>query len=176
MRIGLLSDTHGYLDNKVFEYFAECDEIWHAGDVGDSEVLKALQGFKPLKAVYGNIDGQNVRGICPKDLIFEANGLRVLMTHIAAYPPAYNPATKQLLKAHEPKLLVCGHSHILKVMPDTSKNLLYINPGAAGWHGFHKVRTLLRFSIENAKVDKLQVVELMPRYATESKVKPEVGY
>ncbi len=164
MRIGLLSDTHGYLDPKIPDYFGECDEIWHAGDVGPNNILEALASAKPLRAVYGNIDGREVRVVCPELLSFEINGLSVLMTHIAAHPPAYSSAVKKLITDYKPNLLVCGHSHILRAMPDHTRNLLYLNPGAAGIHGFHKVRTIMRFSIENAKVTSLQVIELMPRY------------
>ncbi len=163
MKIGLLSDTHSYLDKSIFQYFKEVDEIWHAGDIGDVSVLQELQDFKPTLAVWGNIDGGELRVICKEDEVFERAGLRVVMTHIAANPSKYNPRVRELIQAHRPKLLVCGHSHILKVMHDKEHDLLFMNPGAAGKHGFHKVKTLLRFSIENGAVKNLEVVELGSR-------------
>ncbi|MEP1094127.1 MAG: metallophosphoesterase family protein [Cyclobacteriaceae bacterium] len=163
MKIGLISDTHGYLDEKVFEYFKEVDEVWHAGDIGTEEVLATLQDFKPTVAVYGNIDGGKLRIECQEGEIFEREGVRVLITHIAAKPPRYNKQVLPLVKKYQPKLLVCGHSHILQVMPDKKNNLLFMNPGAAGRHGFHKVRTLLRFDLHRGEVQNLEVVELGPR-------------
>lgn len=163
MKIGLISDTHGYLDEKVFEYFKEVDEIWHAGDIGTEEVLAMLQDFKPTIAVYGNVDGGKLRIECQEGEIFEREGVRVLITHIAAKPPRYNKQVLPLVKKYQPKLLVCGHSHILQVMPDKKNNLLFMNPGAAGRHGFHKVRTLLRFDLKGGEVQNLEVVELGPR-------------
>ena len=160
MRIGLLSDTHSFLDNAIFEYFAEVDEIWHAGDIGDPAVIKQLADFKPVRAVYGNIDEPAIRYAYPENAIFTLGGLKVLITHIGGYPGRYNARVKQLLKEHQPDLYICGHSHILKVMPDAQLNLLHINPGACGQHGFHKVRTIIRFAIENGAVDQLEVIEL----------------
>lgn len=163
MKIGLISDTHGYLDEKVFHYFKEVDEIWHAGDIGTEEVLTQLQAFKPTIAVYGNVDGGTIRIECQEGEIFEREGVRVLITHIAAKPPKYNKQVLPLVRKYQPKLLVCGHSHILKVTPDKANGLLFMNPGAAGRHGFHKVRTLLRFDLERGEVKNLEVVELGPR-------------
>jgi len=163
MKIGLISDTHGYLDDKVFEYFKEVDEVWHAGDIGTEEVLEMLQEFKPTIAVYGNVDGGKLRIECQEGEIFEREGVRVLITHIAAKPPRYNKQVLPLVKKYQPKLLVCGHSHILQVMPDKKNKLLFMNPGAAGRHGFHKVRTLLRFELNGGEVQNLEVVELGPR-------------
>lgn len=160
-RIGLISDTHGYLDEAVFEHFRDCDEIWHAGDVGDAAILEQLVAFKPLRAVSGNIDGQSVRSIAPEDQHFELEGVRVWITHIGGYPPRYNPTVKPQLKIETPDIFVCGHSHILRVMRDPAlANMLYLNPGAAGREGFHKMRTLLRFSLDNRKVKDMEVVEL----------------
>jgi len=163
MRIGLLSDTHSYLDDTIFDYFSACDEIWHAGDIGSWELVEQLEAFKPLRAVYGNIDGGEMRQHYPENQRFEVEGLRVLMTHIGGYPGRYNARVKQLLAEDQPGLYICGHSHILKVMPDKARGLLHINPGACGQHGFHKVRTVVRFEIDRGKVDELQVIELGKR-------------
>jgi putative phosphoesterase len=166
MKIGLLSDTHGYLDEQIFKYFKECDEIWHAGDIGDLALIQSLEAFKPVRAVYGNIDDQQIRISYPKDQKFACEGLQVWITHIGGYPPRYNPQILNAFKDYIPDLFICGHSHILKVMPDPKhKNLLHMNPGAAGKHGFHHMRTLLRFEINNKKVSKLEVVELGKRAA-----------
>ncbi len=163
MKIGLISDTHGYLDEKVFHYFKEVDEIWHAGDIGTENVLKLLQDFKPAIAIYGNIDGGKLRVACQEAEIFEREGVRVLITHIADKPPKYNRRVLSLIKKYKPTLLVCGHSHILKVMSDKVNNLLFMNPGAAGKHGFHKIKTLLRFDLLEGKIKNLEVIELGPR-------------
>lgn len=160
-KIGLLSDTHGYLDPAVLEHFKACDEIWHAGDVGNPEVIEKLEAFKPLRAVSGNIDGQAVRLLAPVDQRFEVEGLAIWITHIGGYPPRYNPTVKSQLRNAPPDIFVCGHSHILRVMRDPALGkLLYLNPGAAGREGFHKMRTLLRFSLDAGKVKDMEVVEL----------------
>lgn len=163
MKIGLISDTHGYLDPKVFKYFEHVDEIWHAGDIGTMEVLEELRKFKPTVAVWGNVDGGKLRVECQEGEIFEREGLRILLTHIAAKPPKYNKKVFEYVKKYQPKILVCGHSHILKVMPDAANKLLFMNPGAAGKHGFHKVKTLLRFEIEDKEIKNLEVVEMGKR-------------
>ena len=163
MKIGLLSDTHGYLDPKVFKYFEQVDEIWHAGDIGTIEVLEELRKFKPTIAVWGNVDGGQLRVECKEGEIFEREGVRVLLTHIAGKPPKYNKEVLGYVKKYQPKLLICGHSHILKVMPDGANRLLFMNPGAAGKHGFHKVKTLLRFDLEDKEIKNLEVVEMGPR-------------
>ncbi len=164
MKIGLLSDTHGYLDDRVFAHFADCDEIWHAGDIGSLVVSEQLGAFKPFQAVYGNIDGADIRTRYPEDLWLEREGVSILMTHIGGYPPRYNPRTRQILAERQPDLMVCGHSHILKVIRDPKRNqMLCLNPGAAGKHGFHQVRTLLRFTIARGKVDQLEAIELGKR-------------
>lgn len=160
MKIGLLSDTHSFLDPKVFDYFAEVDEIWHAGDIGDPAVSEQLLAFKPFRAVYGNIDEPALRHQFPENEIFEIAGLKVFMTHIGGYPGRYNARVRRLLKEHQPGLYICGHSHILKVMPDPEHDLLHINPGACGRHGFHKMRTIVRFVIEAGKITQLEVIEL----------------
>lgn len=160
VRVGLLSDTHSYLDPKVFDYFADCDEVWHAGDVGDVSLLDQLANFKPLRGVYGNIDDAAVRGRLPLNAVFTAGGVKVLMTHIGGYPGRYTPRLRRLLDEHRPAVYVCGHSHILKVMMDKKRGCLHLNPGACGRHGFHRMRTLLRFTLSAGRVEDLEVVEL----------------
>ncbi len=160
IRIGLLSDTHSHMDEGILTSLAECDEIWHAGDIGSVEVVGQLQALKPLRAVYGNIDGYPIRQMYPEHLRFEYEGLQVLMTHIGGYPGKYAPRIRQMLTANPPGLFICGHSHILKVIPDSNLHLLHINPGACGKEGFHKVRTLVRFTIKAGKIENLEVVEL----------------
>ncbi len=159
-KIGLLSDTHGYLDPKIFEYFEKCDEVWHAGDIGDIAVSDQLQHFKTLKAVYGNIDGQNIRSIHPEDQIFDCEEVKIFITHIGGYPGNYFPEARKKIAEHKPDLFICGHSHILKVMRDTTYNLLHINPGAAGKSGFHKMKTIVRFDINSKRIENLEVIEL----------------
>ena len=164
IRIGLLSDTHGYLDERIIHHLRDCDEIWHAGDFGDAGVVTALQELAPtFRGVYGNIDGTDVRRTQPLVQDFTLAGLRVLMTHIGGYPGHYAPAARPLLAAARPGLFITGHSHILRVMPDKALALLHLNPGAAGRHGFHQVRTLLRFGLAAGKVVDLRAVELGPR-------------
>lgn len=158
--IGLLSDTHGYLDPKVLHYFADCDEVWHAGDLGTLELLEELEAFKPTRAVYGNIDGADIRAAAPENLIWDCEGMKVFMTHIGGYPGRYNARVRAILDQEKPGLYICGHSHILKVMPDKKRALLHINPGAAGKHGFHKVKTLTRFKVSDGRLSDLEVIEL----------------
>jgi putative phosphoesterase len=161
MRIGIISDTHSYLDPEVFKYFELCDEIWHAGDIGDISVIKQLAAFKPLRAVYGNIDDKEVRMQYPQDQIFDCSGMRVWITHIAGTPPRYTSPILAKLQQASFDLLVCGHSHILRVMRDKQHPpLLYINPGAAGRHGIHHVRTILRLEIEAGKITNMEAIEL----------------
>ena len=159
-RIGILSDTHNFLDEKIFDYFKNVDEIWHAGDIGTNAITDKLLAFKPLRAVYGNIDGATLRTEFQEDLIFTIDNCKILMTHIAGAVGVYNQRVRDLLKKEQPTILVCGHSHIVKVMKDTKFNLLHINPGAAGIHGFHKVKTILRFEIENGKPQHMELIEL----------------
>ena len=163
MKIGLLSDTHGHLDEKVFHHFASCDEVWHAGDIGDFSVVERLEAFKPFRAVYGNIDDAKIRAAFPEDLHFECGGCSVFMTHIGGYPGRYNARVRTILDNTQPSLYICGHSHILKVMPDKKRRLLHMNPGAAGIHGFHKVKTLLRFELKEGKIEQLEAIELGPK-------------
>lgn len=159
-RIGLLSDTHGYLHPQVFHYFSEVDEIWHAGDIGTLQVAGALEAFRPLKAVTGNIDGRELRARYPENLRFRCEGIDVWITHIGGYPGRYAPAVREEILRHPPQLFISGHSHILKIMPDTRAKLLHINPGAAGQQGWHRVKTLVRFDIRHAKIENLEVIEL----------------
>lgn len=162
-RIGLISDTHHYLDEAVFKHFADCDEIWHAGDFGTIEVAEKLRDFKPFKGVYGNIDGQDVTSEYPKELRWHCEEVEVYMTHIGGYPPRYNPAVKKILTANPPQLFICGHSHILKIMFDDQLQCLHINPGAAGNQGWHKVRTLVRLTIDGTNMKDCEVIELGKR-------------
>lgn len=159
-RIGLISDTHSYLDPQIFRYFEPCDEIWHGGDFGTLQLAQQLAAFKPLKGVFGNIDGQEIRTIYPEYLFFECEKVKVLMTHIGGYPPKYNPFSKPLLEQFKPKLFISGHSHILKVMYDAKIDCLHMNPGAAGRQGWQKVRTLIRFVIDGADMRDCEVIEL----------------
>ena len=159
-KIGLLSDTHSYLHPKVFKHFGNCDEIWHAGDIGSLEVLNELENFKKTRAVYGNIDNHKIRIACKKNLFFEIEGVYVFMTHIGGYPPKYTPAIKEILERKKPKLFVCGHSHILKVIFDKQRNILHMNPGAAGKYGIHHVITLLRFELMQGEIKNLEVIEI----------------
>lgn len=146
-RIGILSDTHGFVPKQVYSFFAECDEIWHAGDMG-AGVLEELRRFKTVRGVYGNIDGQDMRMLVPKVQLFSCENQKVLMTHIGGYPGHYEREMKELILAEKPTIFVSGHSHILKVMYDKQYNLLHINPGAAGRQGFQRVSTLVRFVID----------------------------
>ncbi len=159
-RIGLLSDTHSYLDPKIFEYFKDCDEIWHAGDFGNASLSQELSNFKPLKGVYGNIDGTDVKNHHPVSRFFLCEEVKVLMIHIGGSPGKYYPDASKLISHHKPDLFICGHSHILKVMHDDKNKMLYMNPGAAGREGFHKMRTILRFQISGKKIENLEAIEL----------------
>lgn len=162
-KIGLLSDTHHYLDEKVFKHFDKCDEIWHGGDFGSVEVADALKNFKPLRGVYGNIDGQDIRSEYPKILKFACENVKVLMIHIGGYPPKYTPATKTEMNLFQPKIFISGHSHILKIMYDDKYQCLHMNPGAAGKQGWHKVRTIIRFAIDGENIKDCEVIELGKR-------------
>ncbi|MEZ4930687.1 MAG: metallophosphoesterase family protein [Saprospiraceae bacterium] len=159
-KIGLMSDTHSYLDETLLTHFQHCDEIWHAGDIGNPLVADRLEAFKPFRAVFGNIDGQEIRRRYPENLRFECAGLDVLITHIGGYPGKYNQRVRPIIQSDPPGLFICGHSHILKVMHDKQLGILHLNPGASGKEGFHRMRTAMRFEIENGKVQKLEVIEL----------------
>ncbi len=158
-RIGLISDTHGFLDEKIFEHFKDCDEVWHCGDFGTA-VIDPLRQFKPLKGVYGNIDTADIYGEFPEQLVFMCEDVKVMMRHIGGYPPRYNAATKKELLMHKPQLFISGHSHILKIMFDDKLQCLHMNPGAAGKQGWHKVRTLIRFVINGKEMKNCEVIEL----------------
>ena len=166
MKIGLISDTHGFLPETVFDHFKSCDEIWHAGDIGDVLVANRLSAFKPFKAVFGNIDDKAVQLKFPEDIRFTCEGLNVWITHIGGAPPNYNPRVKKILTENTPDIFVCGHSHILRVAKDPKLNgMLYLNPGAAGNQGFHHMKTLLRFEIVKKEVKNMEVIELGKRGA-----------
>jgi uncharacterized protein len=162
-RIGVLSDTHGYLDPKVFVHFKDVDEIWHAGDIGDTKVLDELRAFKPLRVVYGNIDDYKIRLEAPEFSIFHIEGKKVVITHIAGKPGKYSAALYEVIQREKPSVVVCGHSHILLVQFDKISNLLWINPGACGIKGFHSVRTIVRFTIDGETIKDFEVVELGKR-------------
>ena len=166
MRIGLISDTHGYLDPKVEKYFKTCDEIWHLGDVGTIDVIKQLTKIKPVRGVYGNIDGQDIRKVFPKELKFTCEEVKVWLVHIGGYPNRYSKDVKDRINFNAPDLFISGHSHILKVMYDKKLKLLHINPGAAGKSGFHKVKTLVRFTIDKKEIKDLEVIELGPKQSS----------
>ncbi|WP_276134454.1 metallophosphoesterase family protein [Polluticoccus soli] len=161
-RIGLISDTHGYLDDAVFRHFENCDEIWHGGDFGP-DVVAPLKAFKPLRCVYGNIDGYDIRSEYPEKLRWKCEDVDVMMIHIGGYPGRYAPSIKNELYTDPPKLFISGHSHILKIIYDEKIKCLHMNPGAAGKHGWHKVRTLVRFAIDGDRIKDCEVIELGKR-------------
>ena len=162
-RILLLSDTHSFIDKQILKFVKQADEVWHAGDIGNIEVTDAIKEFKPLRAVYGNIDNAKIRSEFPLDNEFTIEDVSVLITHIGGYPNKYNKRVKEKLITNTPKLFISGHSHILKVMPDKKLSLLHMNPGAAGKYGFHSVRTMLRFTIDKSEIKNLEVIELEKR-------------
>lgn len=162
-RIGLISDTHGFLDDSVFKHFEQCNEIWHAGDFGNTALAEKLSSFKPLKGVYGNIDGYDVRSIYPEKLVWNCEDVKVFMMHIGGYPNRYASGIKQDLVNNAARLFISGHSHILKIIYDDKINCLHINPGAAGNQGWHKVRTIVRFTIDGANIKDCEVIELGKR-------------
>ena len=161
-RIGLISDTHGWLDEKVFEYFNQCDEIWHAGDFGNIEIAQQLAAKTglPLRGVFGNIDGQDIRAVYPEQIVFMCEEVKVMMRHIGGSAPRYNPETKKEILQHKPQLFISGHSHILKIIYDDKLQCLHMNPGAAGKQGWQKVRTIVRFAIEGKDIKNCEVIEL----------------
>ena len=158
-KILLLSDSHGYMGEEILKHIRSCDEVWHAGDIGDPTVTDAIKKLKPLRAVYGNIDGAEARSEFPLHQKFNIEGIKVWITHIGGYPNCYSKNVREEIKDECPDLFISGHSHILKVMQDRKLNLLHMNPGAIGKHGFHKVRTMLRFCIANGKIKQLEVIE-----------------
>ena len=162
-KILLLSDTHSYIDDQILKFVKQADEVWHAGDIGDLEVTDTIKKYTPLRAVYGNIDDANARAEYPLDARFCVEDVSVWMTHIGGYPNAYKSRIKEVLRKKSPKIFISGHSHILKVQYDTKFKLLHLNPGAAGKHGFHKVRTMLRFELSKGAITNMEVIELAYR-------------
>ncbi|MGF1560100.1 MAG: metallophosphoesterase family protein [Flavobacteriaceae bacterium] len=162
-KILLLSDTHSYIDEAILKYARQADEVWHAGDIGSLAVTESLVKIKPLRAVHGNIDDQVIQHEFAENNRFYCEGVDVLITHIGGYPPKYNLRTREIIRNNPPKLFICGHSHILKVMWDKKIGLLHMNPGACGKHGFHQVRTMLRFVIDGEDIKDLEIVELGKR-------------
>ncbi|WP_321826709.1 metallophosphoesterase family protein [Maribacter dokdonensis] len=162
-KILLLSDTHSYMDDAILKHARWADEVWHAGDIGNLKVTDALAKLKPLRGVHGNIDDHIIQKEFPENNRFFCEGVDVLITHIGGYPPKYNSRTRDIIKENPPKLFICGHSHILKVMMDKKLGVLHMNPGACGKHGFHQVRTMLRFVIDGDNIKNLEVIELGKR-------------
>jgi len=162
-KILLLSDTHSYIDEAILKYVKQADEVWHAGDIGNIKVTDTIKDLKPLRGVYGNIDNAEIRAEFPENNRFLCEEVEVLITHIGGYPPKYNQRTRDIVKNNPPKIFISGHSHILKVIPDKRFNLIHMNPGAAGKHGFHKIRTMLRFTIDGNKIENLEVIEFEKR-------------
>jgi uncharacterized protein len=163
MKIGLISDTHGWIHPRLYDHFAGCDEIWHAGDIGNIETADTLALFKPLRAVYGNIDDTLVRKVYTEHLIFNAEEVRVWMTHIGGSPGHYDYRVKYGIPENKPDLFICGHSHIAKVIFDKKYGFLYVNPGAAGYNGFHKYMTALMFHIDGKSIHDMELIELGER-------------
>lgn len=162
-KILLLSDTHSYIDHQILKFVKQADEVWHAGDIGDLKVTDTIKKHKPLRAVYGNIDDKEARAEFSLDNRFTIENVSVYITHIGGYPNKYNPRVKENLINDTPKIFICGHSHILKVQYDKKLNLLHLNPGACGKHGFHKVRTMLRFELDKGDIKNMEIVELAKR-------------
>lgn len=161
IKVGLISDTHGSIDPKIKYYFQHCDEIWHAGDIGNLQVAEELEELKPLRAVYGNIDDLAIQTRYPEDLCFKCEDLTVLITHIGGTPPNYKPRIKKLLQEFNPDVFVCGHSHILGIKRDPKhNNMLFINPGAAGNQGFHAIKTIVRFQVNGSRIENVEAIEL----------------
>jgi uncharacterized protein len=159
-RIGLISDTHGYIDEAVFQHFKNCDEVWHIGDFGEGVALGLTSRLTNVKGVYGNIDDAKIRTQFPEQLVFMCEDVKVMLRHIGGYPPKYNTATKKELVIHKPQLFISGHSHILKIMYDDALKCLHINPGAYGKQGWHKVRTLVKFIIDGSQIKNCEIIEL----------------
>jgi putative phosphoesterase len=162
-KILLLSDTHSFIDDQILKFVKQADEVWHAGDIGNLDVTDTIKKLKPLRAVFGNIDGADARSEFPLDLKFEVEKVTIWMTHIGGYPNRYDLRIREEIKLNPPKIFISGHSHILKVQYDKKLNLLHLNPGAAGNHGFHKVRTMLRFELDNSEIKNMEIIELAKR-------------
>lgn len=163
MRIGLISDTHGYLDPRLFDFLEECDEIWHAGDIGSVEVADQLEAFRPLRAVWGNIDDQKLRYRYPEQQRFSCCGVEVLMIHIGGYPGRYAKGITALIRRECPDLFIAGHSHVVRAMPDERLGVIHLNPGACGREGFHNERTVMRFDVDAGALSNFQICRLGPR-------------
>jgi putative phosphoesterase len=166
MKIGLISDTHGWIHPSIFEHFAKCDEIWHAGDIGNIQTADSLASFKPLRAVYGNIDDSIVRSVFQESLRFTVEEMNIWLVHIGGTPGNYSPKVKSEIYLTPPDIFICGHSHIAKVMFDKRSGSLYLNPGAAGYSGFHKYMTVIRFQVDTKKIHDLELIELGERGKT----------
>lgn len=162
-RIGLISDTHHHLDQGIFRHFERCDEIWHAGDFGSAAIADALRDFRPLRGVYGNIDGYDIRSMFPEELLFTCEEVIVYMKHIGGYPNRYAPGVKDKILKEHARLFISGHSHILKIIFDPALGCLHMNPGAAGIQGWHKVKTVVRFAIDGKDIRDCEVIELGKR-------------
>ncbi|WP_158841155.1 metallophosphoesterase family protein [Polaribacter sp. L3A8] len=162
-KILLLSDTHSFIDTQILKFVKQADEVWHAGDIGNLDVTDTIKKLKPLRAVFGNIDGADARSEFSLDAKFEVEKVAVWMTHIGGYPNRYDLRIREEIKVNPPKIFISGHSHILKVQFDKKLNLLHLNPGAAGNHGFHKVRTMLRFELDNGEIKNMEIIELAKR-------------
>ncbi|PQJ77496.1 metallophosphoesterase family protein [Polaribacter glomeratus] len=162
-KILLLSDTHSFIDNQILKFVKQADEVWHAGDIGNLEVTDTIKKLKPLRAVFGNIDGNEAKAEFPLDAKFSVENVAVWMTHIGGYPNRYNIRIREEITKNSPKIFISGHSHILKVQFDKKLNLLHLNPGAAGNHGFHNIRTMLRFELEKGEIKNLEIIELATR-------------
>lgn len=162
-KILLLSDTHSYIDNQILKFVKQADEVWHAGDIGDLKVTDSIKNLKPLRAVYGNIDDKDIRSEFSLDLKFTLENVSVWITHIGGYPYKYNLRIREELNKNPPKIFIAGHSHILKIQYDKKLNLLHLNPGAAGKHGFHKTRTMIRFELDNSNIRNMEIIELAKR-------------
>lgn len=164
IRVGLLSDTHGFIDDTIIQHFSQCEEVWHAGDIGSMTVADELEKIGPLRAVYGNIDDRAMQIRFPEDQRFPCEDLNIWITHIGGTPPRYNPRVKKMLRENPPDVFICGHSHMLKIGRDPAlQNMVFINPGAAGHHGFHHIRTMVRFTVEGKAINNLEVIELGKR-------------
>ena len=159
-KILLLSDTHGHIDDHIMKYVKESDEVWHAGDIGTTQVTDTISNLKPLRAVFGNIDNHELRLSFPEELLFDCEDMNIYMTHIGGRPGRYSKGVSEKIKSLKPKIFICGHSHILKIQFDKVNQLLFINPGAIGKHGFHKVRTMVSFVIDKSEIKNMQVVEV----------------
>jgi uncharacterized protein len=160
MKILLMSDTHGFLDDSIISFIKDCDQVWHCGDFGSIQLVEEIKKLKPLYGVFGNVDGQKIRGEFPETHTFLCEGLKICMRHIGGYPPRYEPGVRDMLKKEKPGVFISGHSHILKVIRDKDLGLIHMNPGAAGLEGFHKIRTLLRFNLRKGEIKDLQAIEL----------------